>query len=156
MRLAMHQSLMNELFEQFAIANPILWYYTPAALPFTHHLPSSAIVYDCMDELSAFKFAPQAMKDRENEMFQKADLVFTGGYSLYEAKKNRHHDVHPFPSSIDTEHYFKARVYNVDPEDQARLRTVSRPGNDCGRLPSAGRSWFARASTSGERVPRAA
>jgi glycosyltransferase involved in cell wall biosynthesis len=78
-------------------------------------------VYDCMDELSAFKFAPQSLKDKENELFTKADMVFTGGYSLYEAKKHRHPEVHPFPSSIDTEHYFKARLYSIDPADQASI-----------------------------------
>jgi glycosyltransferase involved in cell wall biosynthesis len=54
-------------------------------------------------------------------LFTKADLVFTGGYSLYEAKKHRHPDVHAFPSSIDAEHFGKARKYTVDPQDQSAI-----------------------------------
>jgi UDP-galactopyranose mutase len=71
-----------------------------------------------MDELSAFKFAPPALKLLEQEMFEKADIVFTGGYSIYESKKNSHHNIHPFPSSIDKTHFEKAREGNKDPEDQ--------------------------------------
>jgi glycosyltransferase involved in cell wall biosynthesis len=115
----------KELLAKFFIDNEInhyfFWYYTPMALPASDHFNPSLVVYDCMDELSAFKFAPQSLKDREKELFRKADLVFTGGYSLYEAKKNRHPDVHPFPSSIDVEHFAKARLYNVDPADQEAI-----------------------------------
>lgn len=115
----------KELLANFFIENDItqyfFWYYTPMALPISDHLNPALVVYDCMDELSAFKFAPQALKDREKELFRKADLVFTGGYSLYEAKKNRHPDVHPFPSSIDAGHFHKARLYSIDPPDQENI-----------------------------------
>lgn len=113
------KELISKLFIDKQILNYFFWYYTPMALTFSDHFNPQIIVYDCMDELSAFKFAPQALKDRENELFTKADLVFTGGYSLYEAKKHKHPDVHAFPSSIDVEHFGKARKYNQDPSDQA-------------------------------------
>ena len=112
----------KEMLANFFIENEInqyfFWYYTPMALPVSDHFNPALIVYDCMDELSAFKFAPVSLKEKEKELFKKADLVFTGGYSLYEAKKNRHPDVHVFPSSIDAGHFNKARFYNVDPIDQ--------------------------------------
>lgn len=115
----------KELLANFFIENDItqyfFWYYTPMALPVTEQFNPSLIVYDCMDELSAFKFAPQSLKDREKELLRKADLVFAGGYSLYEAKKNRHPDVHAFPSSIDAEHFAKARLYTIDPPDQENI-----------------------------------
>jgi glycosyltransferase involved in cell wall biosynthesis len=119
--IATQKELLSKLFIDHNITNYLFWYYTPMMLSVSDHFNPIATVYDCMDELSAFKFAPQSLKDRENELFAKSDLVFTGGYSLYEAKKSRHHDVHPFPSSIDTEHYFKARQYTVDPADQASI-----------------------------------
>jgi glycosyltransferase involved in cell wall biosynthesis len=115
---AMHQSLMNELFETYAIANPILWYYTPIALSFTHHLPSSAIVYDCMDELSAFKGGSPALQELERQLFRRADVVFTGGQSLYEAKQHLHSNIHTVPSSIDADHFAQARMLTEDPLDQ--------------------------------------
>ncbi len=94
------------------------WYYTPMALNFTAHLKPSLVVYDCMDELSAFKFAPPELKQREKDLLRKADVVFTGGNSIYEAKKEQHSYIHPFPSSIDKQHFAKAREINQDPHDQ--------------------------------------
>jgi UDP-galactopyranose mutase len=97
------------------------WYYTPMALRFTDHLDPTLTVYDCMDELTAFKFAPQALRDLEKELLEKADVVFTGGYSLYEAKKHQHHSIHPFSSSIDYDHFAKARSIVEDPADQRSI-----------------------------------
>ena len=119
--IAKQKELLANFFIQNDIIHYFFWYYTPMALPISDHFNPSLIVYDCMDELSAFKFAPQSLKDREKELLRKADLVFTGGYSLYEAKKNRHPDVHAFPSSIDVEHFGKARLYSIDPADQEAI-----------------------------------
>nr|WP_277876454.1 glycosyltransferase [Trichocoleus sp. FACHB-40] len=62
-----------------------------------------------MDELSAFKGAPPALKDLEAELFSRADLVFTGGQSIYESKRNQHPNVYAFPSSIDKAHFAQCR-----------------------------------------------
>jgi len=102
---------------------PLLaWYYTPMMLSFSRDIDASAVVYDCMDELSKFRFAPECLLDLEQELIGRADLVFTGGASLYEAKKNRHPNVHCFPSSVDREHFAKARRELPQPEDQAALK----------------------------------
>ena len=94
-----------------AAADPaILWYYTPMMLPFSRHLEAGCIVYDCMDELANFRFAPPRLLALEAELFSRADLVFTGGYSLYEAKRSRHPSVHPFPSSVDIAFFAQARA----------------------------------------------
>ena len=87
----------------------ILWYYTPMMLPFSAHLDADCIIYDCMDELANFRFAPPRLLEVEQQLFNRADLVVTGGYSLYEAKKARHPSVHPFPSSVDVPHFAQAR-----------------------------------------------
>lgn len=100
----------------------ITWYYTPMMLPFSRHLDASTIVYDCMDELSKFRFAPAQLLDLEQELIGRADLVFTGGASLYEAKKNRHPSAHCFPSSVDRDHFMKARRELPQPADQADLK----------------------------------
>ena len=99
----------------------VAWYYTPMMLSFSRHLDASVVVYDCMDELSKFRFAPAHLLDLEQELIDKADLVFTGGSSLYEAKKNRHASVHLFPSSVDRKHFAKARSGQFDPADQEGL-----------------------------------
>jgi UDP-galactopyranose mutase len=74
-----------------------------------------------MDELSAFKFAPPQLTILEKELFKKADIVFTGGNSIYESKKNSHHNIFSHPSSIDKHHFGKARISNTDPEDQKHI-----------------------------------
>jgi UDP-galactopyranose mutase len=100
----------------------VAWYYTPMMLPFSRHLDASAVVYDCMDELSKFRFAPERLLDLEQELIDRADLVFTGGASLYEAKKDRHSNAHCFPSSVDLKHFAKARRELPQPADQAELK----------------------------------
>jgi UDP-galactopyranose mutase len=89
------------------------------ALPFTRELEPLAVVYDCMDELAAFENAPVELVEREAELLARADVVFTGGMSLYEAKRARHPQVHPFPSSVDVAHFKKAREPLEEPDDQA-------------------------------------
>ena len=75
-------------------------------------------MYDCMDELSAFNFAPPELTQQENHLLAIADIVFTGGYSLYQAKKHRHNNIHLFPSSIDKTHFARARNFTGLPKDQ--------------------------------------
>jgi UDP-galactopyranose mutase len=99
----------------------IAWYYTPMALEFTRHLKPATVVYDCMDELSNFKSAPPELGALEDELFQLADVVFTGGVSLYEYKAEKHPNIHPFPSSVDVSHFRAARTIDVEPQDQASI-----------------------------------
>jgi len=113
--------LLNNMLIEQKISDYLLWYYTPMALSFSTHLAPRLTIFDCMDELSAFKGAPQEMKDREAELLQQADLVFTGGQSLYQAKSGRHNDLHVFPSSIEFDHFAQARTHLEEPSDQAGI-----------------------------------
>jgi UDP-galactopyranose mutase len=113
--------LMGELLERERIQAPTLWYYTPLALEFTRHLHASAVVYDCMDELSLFHGAHEAIRDYERELLRRANVVFTGGHSLWEAKKDLHDNVHAFPSSVEAEHFRAARSALPIPSDQALI-----------------------------------
>ncbi|MEJ7821083.1 MAG: glycosyltransferase [Chitinophagaceae bacterium] len=113
--------LLKEFFVDENITDYFFWYYTPMALTVGNHFSPRMIIYDCMDELSLFKNAPVELHEREKELFAKADLVFTGGHNLYQAKKNNHHNIHPFPSSIDKEHFAQARNIVDDPEDQSHI-----------------------------------
>jgi len=118
------QAVLKSLLDQYVstLSGKIVrWYYTPMMLPFSRHLDALATIYDCMDELSAFRFAPQELLNLESELLEAADLVFTGGYSLYEAKKDRHSSAHPFPSSVDRKHFGAARSGIADPADQAEI-----------------------------------
>ena len=116
------RQLLDELLTAKYISNPVLWYYTPMALAFSRHLRASAVVFDCMDELSAFENAPASLLARETELLDRADVVFTGGQSLYEAKCDRHPNCHAFPSSVDGEHFGQARRAQTDPPDQRNIQ----------------------------------
>jgi UDP-galactopyranose mutase len=113
--------LLNNLLTENQVSDFLLWYYTPMALQFSRHLAPRITVFDCMDELSAFKGAPQEMKDRESELLRLADIVFTGGQSLYEAKQGRCSNLHCFPSSIEFDHFSKARSVSAEPKDQSQI-----------------------------------
>jgi UDP-galactopyranose mutase len=118
---AVLKDMVSGLFLEQDICEYVFWYYTPMALSFTKHFCPVASIYDCMDELSAFKGAHSRLADFEQELFRRVDLVFTGGQSLYEAKRNAHPAVHAFPSSIDVSHFGKARTNTDDPDDQAGI-----------------------------------
>ena len=118
-------AVMNDLIATFKqvqqIGEHVVWFYTPMMLPFADKLDPAATVYDCMDELSLFKGAPPELLPREAELFKRADLVFTGGQSLYEAKRDKHASVHAFPSSIDVAHFEQALRIQEEPTDQKQI-----------------------------------
>ena len=114
-------TLLTDMCVEWSIAKPICWYYTPMALSYARWLDAGAVVYDCMDELAAFKGAPPELLTLEQELLDHADVVFTGGHSLWEAKRGRHPRVYAFPSSVDVAHFSKARRAAADPPDQAGI-----------------------------------
>lgn len=120
-RIQEQRTLIDGLVRSLQPCRLVLWYYTPMALPLTRDLTSDLCVYDCMDELSAFRFAPAELATLETELLARADLVFTGGKSLSEAKCGRHHSVHCFPSGVDVLHFGQARSALADPADQAAI-----------------------------------
>jgi UDP-galactopyranose mutase len=115
------RKLLDELVREQNLAHSILWFYSPMALPLAQRLTPRAVVYDCMDELSAFMNAPRQLQQRESALLKIADLVFTGGPSLYRSKRTRHPSVHCFPSSVDRDHYALAIDTSNDHPDQADL-----------------------------------
>ena len=117
---------LRDLLDAWLAANPaegalVRWYYTPMMLPLSEHLDADCTVYDCMDELANFKGASAELLELEERLIRIADLVFTGGTSLYEAKRDRHSSVHAFPSSVDVAHFARARSIAVEPADQASI-----------------------------------
>lgn len=116
------RALLDAFVAEEGLGLCLLWFYTPMALPLADAFMAVGVVYDCMDELAAFAFAPPQLLAREQALLDRADLVFTGGPSLYEAKRDRHPDVHCFPSSVERERFGLARGGRLpDPDDQAAL-----------------------------------
>ncbi len=119
--LRWQRELVDLLFDERCVRTFTAWYYTPMALAFSDHLRPVLTVYDCMDELSAFRGAPPELLNFERQLLERADLVFTGGQSLFEAKRHRHPRVHAFPSSIDRAHFAQARQTLDEPDDQRSI-----------------------------------
>jgi glycosyltransferase involved in cell wall biosynthesis len=117
-------SLVDGLFREQGIRRPVLWYYTPMALPWTRQLNAAATIFDSMDHLAGFRGAPPDLIELEAELVERADLVFCGGASLHERMRHRHPASHPFPSSVDVAHFRGARRAVADPEDQV---SIARP-----------------------------
>jgi glycosyltransferase involved in cell wall biosynthesis len=120
--------LLEQMLKYHNVTSYTLWVYTPMPMPAllalsAHHKPQ-LVVYDCMDELANFRFAPPSLREREAQLFAWADVVFTGGYSLYEAKCKQHSNVHPFPSSVDVDHFAKATLRPEEPHD---LQNIPQP-----------------------------
>ena len=112
--------LIQEMRKTEGIVRPVVWFYTPMALPLLEEMDAAAVVYDCMDDLASFKSAPPQMSERESELMRRADVVFTGGPSLYRARAGRHPNIHCFPSSVDATHFGTARLSLPEPADQAK------------------------------------
>lgn len=115
------EALMDGLLRDQRITSPLLWYYTPMALPWTKHLQSAAVVYDCMDYLAGFRGAPTELQELEQQLLDRADLVFCGGTSLHGRLERRHRRSHCFPSSVDLAHFGRARGGMEDPADQRSI-----------------------------------
>jgi UDP-galactopyranose mutase len=116
------RQLVRELIESENLKDYVLWFYTPMALPLAEECPQPlAVIYDCMDELSAFQNAPAQLLDREAALLKMADVVFTGGPSLYRAKKDRHPNAYCFSSSVDAKHFAAAANGMIEAADQAAL-----------------------------------
>ena len=120
------EPMLRDCLRRHHVDQPVVWFYTPMALPLLDTVHARAVVYDCMDELSAFDFAPPQLLEREAALLQRADLVFTGGPSLYNAKKSRHPNVHCFPSSVDTAHFAPVPSRSSD-SDRDSSTTIRQP-----------------------------
>jgi glycosyltransferase involved in cell wall biosynthesis len=106
--------------------NAVQWFYDPMAVPaFAGKMDEILTVYDCMDELSKFKCAPPEIIERERQLLGRADVVFTGGRKLFEAKSQHNDNCHFYGCGVDCEHFGKAREERT--EVPAELRGMQKP-----------------------------
>jgi UDP-galactopyranose mutase len=102
--------MLDELLAQRRVRSPLAWFYTPMALPILKYLEPCGIVYDCMDDLASFRFAPAELLKREARLLDLADVVLTGGPSLHATRKARRPDARCLPSAVDVEHFARSRL----------------------------------------------
>jgi UDP-galactopyranose mutase len=123
------QPLIQGWLARQGIEHPMVWLYTPMALPLAHALDPVCLIYDCMDELSAFKDAPRRLWQHERALMQEAGLVLTGGPSLFEARRRLNPNVHCIPSSVDADHF---SPNGLDPSSQAAQEVHALQGHIAG------------------------
>jgi beta-glucosidase/6-phospho-beta-glucosidase/beta-galactosidase/glycosyltransferase involved in cell wall biosynthesis len=105
----LQQALEGPLASEFH--RPVQWFYDPmAVVSFAGKLDESAIVYDCMDQLAQFKFAPPEIATREQLLLNQADVVFTGGRKLFEEKSRFNPNCHFYGCGVEVEHFATARA----------------------------------------------
>lgn len=122
-RDALLRALLDTALQAQGAGPLVFWYYTPMMLGFSAEAADAAdlVVYDCMDELANFAFAPADIAAREGALMARADIVLCGGQSLFEARKGRHRNVHCVPSGVDVAHFAQGAADRGDPDDQAAL-----------------------------------
>lgn len=104
---------------------PVAWFYSAAFVSILDEINFETVIYDCMDELTLFKGASPELIEQEDRLLSAADIVFTGGKSLFESKNEKHNNVYCFPSSIDADHFSKALEENIErPQD---LESIHNP-----------------------------
>ena len=113
--------LLANFIAQRGLVDALVWFYTPMALPLLDALPARKVIYDCMDDLASFRFAPPQLVQREARLMQIADVVLTGGPSLYEARKDRRPDIECLPSAVDAAHFAPGPISADDPVAAAAL-----------------------------------
>jgi glycosyltransferase involved in cell wall biosynthesis len=120
-RVMLERERFAHVFSDLNIQHYFFWYYTPLVLPFTDGFRPLLKVYDCVSEYAVRKSSPPETQNLETSLLQQADLVFTAGQSLYERKKNQNQNTYCFPGSVDIDHFYNARYYTIDTEDQAQI-----------------------------------
>jgi glycosyltransferase involved in cell wall biosynthesis len=120
-QLPLLEPLIAQLAQELEGRTIVTWLYTPMALPLAEALAPAVVVYDCMDELSLFLGAPAELLSREAALIECADVMFTGGPSLFRAKQTRHSNVHCFSSSVDAAHFRVRQRAVQDAEDQVAI-----------------------------------
>jgi len=107
--LAWAHDAIGAMNEDGSFDRPLLWYYSPMDSAWSlGHFENRGIVYDAMDELSQFTGAPKRLVDNERRLMEYADVVFTGGFELFEKKRQQHPNVHAFGCGVEFSHFAKA------------------------------------------------
>jgi UDP-galactopyranose mutase len=107
-QISLLRPLLASALRELAVGEYGVWFYTPMALPLLSELAPAVIVYDCMDELSAFRNPPRQLLQRESALLRVANVVFTGGPSLYRSKRGHNDNAHCIPSAVDAAHFARA------------------------------------------------
>ncbi len=103
-----YETLLLDWLKCEGVESPIIWLYTPMAQNFIDAIPHSLLIFDAMDQLSAFAGAPPELVERERDVLARSHVVFTGGVSLFKSKQQLNPNTYLFPSGVEVEHFSRA------------------------------------------------
>lgn len=105
---------------------PVQWFYDPKAVTaFAGQMDERAIVYDCMDQLSQFRYAAADLAKRERELLTLSDVVFAGGPRIWEEKSKYNANCFCFGCGVDVEHFAASMSPSI--ERPADVRALPGP-----------------------------
>jgi glycosyltransferase involved in cell wall biosynthesis len=85
--------------------SPVDWIFIPTAADVAGHLGESHIVYQCVDEYSAFSDAAPEVRERERDLLKKSDLVIVSSEKLLESKQKVNANTHLVLHGVDFDHF---------------------------------------------------
>ncbi|MFC1559873.1 glycosyltransferase [Candidatus Margulisiibacteriota bacterium] len=122
--------LLKRYLKKKKINDAILWIYQPEYEKYIGTLDEKLVVYDCVDEYSAFPAysSPHKKKniiETEKRLLKKADLVITSAPDLYERKKKFNKNTHLVHNVGNTELFMKAMDKDLEIPDD--IKNIKKP-----------------------------
>ena len=105
--------------------NPCLWLYYPGFFRFARAIPHERLVYDCMDQFTAFESSHAKSLKWEEDLLRASDVVFTGGKTLQKSKEGVNPRTHCFPSGVEFDHFNRAAL-DATPEAED-IEKIAKP-----------------------------
>ncbi|MDH7498408.1 MAG: glycosyltransferase family 1 protein, partial [Syntrophomonadaceae bacterium] len=91
---------------RLGFSRPLLWTYLHNSADLVGRLGECLVVYDCVDEHSAYQgFDPAAVKRMERRLLARADIVFVTARGLLEDKRPYCREIHLSPNAADVAHF---------------------------------------------------
>jgi glycosyltransferase involved in cell wall biosynthesis len=105
---------------------PILWCFAHNSNRLIGALNEKLAIYHCVDNWEEFPWATKrVVRQQEDELTQKADLVFTTARALYGRIKTLNQKVYLIPNGVDVELF--SRALSPDTEVAADIACIARP-----------------------------
>lgn len=85
--------------------NPLNMVFNPAAGLLAGNLGETELIYYCVDEYTAFTGASKGLKEIEEDLFRKADLVIVSAEKLFESKQKFNEHTFIIRHGVDFKHF---------------------------------------------------
>lgn len=114
---------LQQVVRRLGFSRPILWTYLPNTVDLVGKLGEKLLVYDCVDEHSAYTgFNKEAVQSMERKLLQKCGVVFTTARGLFEDKRQYNANTHLLPNAANVELFGKAQSPETPiPDDIAAI-----------------------------------